>query len=80
MYSNIDTNHGVQVMTWWINAYHNELPPSMPIDFILASLTKIMGNNIFQFGDRFWRQKRVCAMGTSSAVNYACLYVGLLEV
>jgi hypothetical protein len=52
----------------------------MPVDFILASLAEIMENNIFQFGDTFWQQKRGCAMGTSSAVNYACLYVGLLEV
>jgi hypothetical protein len=52
----------------------------MPVNFILESLAEIMKNNIFQFGDTFWRQKRGCAMGTSSAVNYACLYVGLLEV
>jgi hypothetical protein len=80
MYSIIDTNHGVEVMAWWLTAYHNELPPSMPIDFILASLTEIMQNNIFLFRDMVWRQKQGCAMGTSSAFNYACLYVGLLEV
>jgi hypothetical protein len=39
-----------------------------------------MKNNIFQFGDTYWQQKRGCTMGTSLAVNYACLYVGLLEV
>ncbi len=80
MYSNIDTDHGVNVLTRWLTEYRNELPPRMPVDFILESLTQIMKNNIFQFGDTFWRQKRGCAMGTSSAVNYACLYVGLLEV
>jgi hypothetical protein len=52
----------------------------MPIEFLLAALAKIMWNNIFQFDDTFWKQKRGCVMGTSSAVNYACLYVGLLEV
>jgi hypothetical protein len=80
MYSNIDTDHGVEVMTRWLTQYPEELPPSMPVAFLLASLSEIMRNNIFQFGDTFWRQKRGCAMGTSSAVNYACLYVGLLEV
>ena len=80
MYSNIDTDHGVDVMTRWLTQYHAELPPSMPVSFILAAIEEIMRNNIFQFGDTFWRQKRGCAMGTSSAVNYACLYVGLLEV
>jgi hypothetical protein len=80
MYSNIDTDHGITILTRWLTTYRQELPRSMPVDFILASLAEIMENNIFQFGDTFWRQKRGCAMGTSSAVNYACLYVGLLEV
>jgi hypothetical protein len=39
-----------------------------------------MRSNIFQFGDTYWKQTRGCAMGTSAAVNYAYLYVGLLEV
>jgi hypothetical protein len=80
MYSNIDTDHGVEVLTRWLTQWRAELPDSMPVDFILASLEEIMTNNIFQFGDTYWRQRRGCAMGTSSAVNYACLYVGLLEV
>jgi hypothetical protein len=80
MYSNIDTDHGVEVITRWLTQHNTELPTSMPIDFILAAIEEIMRNNIFQFGDTYWRQKRGCAMGTSSAVNYACLYVGLLEV
>ena len=80
MYSNIDTDHGVDVMTRWLTQHNETLPASMPIDFILASLEEIMRNNIFQFGNTYWRQIRGCAMGTSSAVNYACLYVGLLEV
>ena len=80
MYSNIDTDHGVDVLTRWLTQWRNELPASMPVDFILASIEEIMTNNIFQFGDTHWRQRRGCAMGTSSAVNYACLYVGLLEV
>jgi hypothetical protein len=45
-----------------------------------ASLKLIMTDNILQFGDTFWRQLRGTAMGTSTAVNYANLYVGLLEV
>jgi hypothetical protein len=80
MYSNIDTEHGINVMTRWLTQHHEELPPSMPIDFILAAIKEIMENNIFQFGDTYWKQNRGCTMGTSSAVNYACLYVGLLEV
>jgi hypothetical protein len=54
----------------------------MPVDLLLVlkALEEIITRNIFQFGDTFWRQKQGCTMGTSSAVNYAYLYVGLLEV
>jgi hypothetical protein len=71
---------GVNILTRWLMEYQHELSLFMPIDFILGLLAKIMKNNIFQFSDTFWQQKRGCVMGTSSAVNYACLYVGLLEV
>jgi hypothetical protein len=80
MYANIDTDHGVEVLTTWLQDYGHQLPPSTPVKFLLAALTEIMRNNILQFGDTVWRQKRGCAMGTSAAVNYAYLYVGLLEV
>ena len=46
----------------------------------MAALKEIMTNNIFEFGDTTWRQVMGCAMGTSTAVNYAYLYVGLLEI
>jgi hypothetical protein len=76
MYSNIDTEHGIEVLTQWLCDYGNDLPTCLPMDF-----AEIMRSNIFQFGDTFWKQTWGCAMGTSSAaVNYAYLYVGLLEV
>ena len=80
MYSNIDTEHGIQVLTRWLRDYRDDLPKCMPVDFIIEALAEIMRSNIFQFGDTFWKQTRGCAMGTSAAVNYAYLYVGLLEV
>ena len=39
-----------------------------------------MTRNIFQFGNSYWKQRNGTAMGTSCAVNYAFLYVGLLEI
>jgi hypothetical protein len=56
MYSNIDTEHGIDVMPRWLTQYPAELTPSMPIQF--AAIEEIMKNNIFQFGDTFWKQKR----------------------
>jgi hypothetical protein len=61
------------------NTAWRQFAPRFPKQFLIASLTEIMKNNIFQFGDTFWCQIRGTAMGTSRAVNYAVLYVALLE-
>jgi hypothetical protein len=42
MYSNIDINNSVEVMTRWLMQHTADLPASMPIKFILASLEEIM--------------------------------------
>ena len=39
-----------------------------------------MERNIFKFGDTFWKQINGTAMDTSCAVNYAFLYLALLEM
>ena len=80
MYSNIDTDHGLQTISDWYNTYCLHLDWDPPVPFILEALQLIMKNNIFQFGDTTWRQLRGTAMGTSTAVNYANLYVGFLEI
>jgi hypothetical protein len=80
IYSNIDTNHGIDVLTQWLHNYRDDLPKCMPVDFVIEALAKIMRSTIFQFGDIYWKQTHGCAMGTSTAVNYAYLYFGLLEV
>jgi hypothetical protein len=80
MHANIDTSHGLQVISDWLSLYKDDLPADFPSDMVNASLKLIMTDNILQFGDTFWRQLRGTAMGTSTAVNYANLYVGLLEV
>ena len=76
MYSNIDTQHGVDKIRSYLTQYCDDLPKSMPVEFIIAALSE----TIFQFGDTHWRQKQGCAMGTSTAVNYAYLCVGILEI
>lgn len=80
MYSNIDTDHGLLTIKNWYHTYRHHLEGDPPVPFILAVLELIMKNNIFQFGDTTWRQLRGTAMGTSTAVNYANLYVGYFEI
>lgn len=79
MYSNIDTDHGLQIIGQFLEINKDNLPANFPKDMLLAALKEIMTNNIFQFGDTFWKQIRGTAMGTSTAVNYAVLYVAFLE-
>ena len=80
MYSNVDTEHDLQVVRHSFTKYENEIPLDTPTEFLMGALEIIMKENIFQFGDTHWLQKIGCAMGTSAAVNYAYLYVGLLEM
>ena len=81
MYSNIDTAHALKVVEKYIKTYNSSITDfNMPIDFITQCINCIMSNNIIQFGDTFWRQKNGTAMGTSCAVNYSFLYIGLLEM
>ncbi len=80
MYSNIDTPHGMAVVKEWLSHFKDQLPDDFPTEFLTEALELVMTTNIFQFGDTFWKQLRGTAMGTSTAVNYAYLYVGLLEV
>lgn len=80
MYNNIDTDHGLAKIREYLDILQELDPDDTPIDFLLASLKEIMSNNIFQFGDTYWRQILGCAMGTSTAVNYSYLYVGSLEI
>jgi hypothetical protein len=43
MYNNIDTDHAIQVITWWFCDLdsRNELPPSFPLDAILSAMVII---------------------------------------
>ena len=81
MYSNIYTEHGIEIIRKFILRYASEITEMhIPVDFVVACLKVIMKRNIFQFGDTFWKQKNGAAMGTSCAVNYTFLYIGLLEM
>jgi len=81
MYINIQTKHAVKVVEKFMRLYANELKDlHLPQTFIKQCLVIIMTRNIFQFGDTYWKQKDGTAMGTSCAVNYAFLYMGLLEM
>jgi hypothetical protein len=81
MYCNIDTDHGIEVTEEFMRRYSDQLDDfDIPKEFIIRCLRIVMKMNIFRFGDTFWKQVNGTAMGTSCAVNYAFLYMGLLEM
>ena len=81
MYANLDTDEGAEFIEEFMNKYGDQLiGPSLPKRFIIQCLKIIMKQNIIKFGDTYWIQKNGAAMGTSCAVNYSFLYIGLLEL
>ena len=50
MYNNIDTDHAIRVITWWLKdlSRKNELPANFPLHAVLEATTIMMRNNIFE--------------------------------
>ena len=54
--------------------------PTDMINFILDMCKWVLKNNIIQFGDTIWRQKKGTAMGTPVAVCFSIIYLAVLEI
>ena len=82
MYNNIDTNHAIEVITWWLDELFlkGKLPKGFPLEAVKVAMETIMRNNVFEWGDLFFLQKLGTAMGTSAAVMWATLYYAYHEV
>jgi hypothetical protein len=74
MYTNIDTQHGIQTLKEWLDAHRAELPKGFPTGLVVAATELIMTCNIFQFDDTFWHQISGTAMGTPVACTFATIY------
>lgn len=48
-------------------------------DFIMKLMEWVLNNNIFKFGNNWYKQLQGTAMGTPLAVPFACLFVAELE-
>ena len=82
MYNNIDTDHAILVINWWLNDLDSRglLPLDFPLDAIREAMELVMRNNIFEYGDLCFLQLLGTAMGTSAAVMWATLYFAYHEV
>jgi hypothetical protein len=74
MYTNINTEHAVEIINQWFDLHDKDLPPQFPKKAIITSIKKLMTSNVFTFRDRFFMQENGTAMGTSCACMYATIY------
>jgi hypothetical protein len=79
MYTNINTDHAIEILDKWFELHKHELPPDFPKDLILLGMRRLMSNNIFTFGNRFFLQLNGTAMGTNAACMYATIYYSYHE-
>jgi hypothetical protein len=78
-YTNIDTRAGIEAFQHLFTLYTDLIPEDFLKDFFLTTLDIIMDNNIFSFGDTFWRQLQGTAMGTPAAPLYSIITYGYHE-
>jgi hypothetical protein len=82
MYTNIDTNHGLDTIGKWLDLHRMEIlaeHDNFPFALIMDLLRLVMTNNVFQFDDCWYHQQNGTAMGTSVACVYATIYYSYHE-
>ena len=79
MYTNIGTEEGIATIRQYLEKYSMEYNENFPTDLVCNLLEIVMTNNIFQFGNTWWKQKNGTAMGTPCACIYATLFFGYHE-
>ena len=57
MYSNIYTEHAIEVIEKWFELHKEELPQDYPRQLILDGLVRLMKFNIFIFGSRLFMRR-----------------------
>ncbi|KAL7472102.1 hypothetical protein ACHAXS_012435 [Conticribra weissflogii] len=79
MYTNIETTHALKTIGDFLQDLQDQLPSDFPVAAIIDGLSLIMKNNVFEFGDLYFKQKQGTAMGTPVACIYATIYYGYYE-
>mgnify|MGYP002810823144 FL=1 len=65
MYTNIDTDYGLEVMKKWFALQATELPEDFPTKKILRGLTLVMKSMVFQLNETYWLQNTGTTMDLS---------------
>ena len=77
MYTNINTDHALIIISHFLCT--SPLYSDLSTEPIIEALNIVMKNNIFQFGDTYWKQILGVAMGAPPACCIAMLYFYLKE-
>ena len=82
MYTNIDTDHAIKVISEWLDSLHHnkQLPANFPLEAVKEAMMLVMKNNIFEWGDLHFLQLLGTAMGTSAACMWATIYFAVHEM
>ena len=80
MYTNIDTDHLIDVLEKFLELFKDELPDEYPTKLVIEAVSLVMRNNIFEFGDCTFKQLIGSAMGTPVAVQTATIYYAYHEI
>ena len=48
MYTNIDTDHAIEVISAWLNNLKDNLPKDFPLSAVKAAMILVMRNNLFE--------------------------------
>ncbi|KAL2076769.1 hypothetical protein ACEWY4_027632 [Coilia grayii] len=76
LYTNIDTNLGLETIKLWFQKYPN---PNRPDKYLLQLLEISLRRNDFEFDSRFYLQIKGTAMGKKFAPSYANIFMANWE-
>ena len=81
MYSNIHPAEALPKMEAYLQLFGHELKSfcKLQIEFVIKLTRLVMLNNVFKFGDTWWKQTVGTAMGTSCACVYATVVFAFEE-
>ena len=72
MYTNINTDRALHDIGRYLRSHSDEFPAIQP-RALMEALTVVMKNNLFKFGDTYWKQDDGTAMGAPCAPAWATL-------
>ncbi|KAL3796723.1 hypothetical protein ACHAWO_003198 [Cyclotella atomus] len=78
MYTNIKTDPALESIANHIRSNINSMGTNKK-EALIEAMDIVFRNNLFKFGDTFWRQKSGTAMGTPPAPPYATIFFALHE-